>query len=198
MFRINQELIEQIKQKALLDRVPIIEDEGLQFIIEFINEKDIKSMLEIGTAVGYSSICFASSKLDLTIVTLEKDQQRYNQAKNNISLAKLNDRIDSVLTDAREFNLSQQFDCLFLDGPKAHNQQLLDLYLPNLKQDGYIIVDDVYFHGFIDHPETLKTKRLVPLVKKLSKFRNDMLNSEVYDCQYYQIGDGILIGRRRK
>lgn len=103
-----------------------------------------------------------------------------------------------MLTDAREFNLSQQFDCLFLDGPKAHNQQLLDLYLPNLKQDGYIIVDDVYFHGFIDHPETLKTKRLVPLVKKLSKFRNDMLNSEVYDCQYYQVGDGILIGRRRK
>lgn len=198
MFRINQELIEQIKQKALLDRVPIIEDEGLQFIIDFINEKDIKSMLEIGTAVGYSSICFASSKQDLTIVTLEKDQQRYDQAKNNISLAKLNDRINSVLTDAREFNLSQQFDCLFLDGPKAHNQQLLDLYLPNLKQDGYIIVDDVYFHGFIDHPETLKTKRLVPLVKKLSKFRNDMLNSEVYDCQYYQIGDGILIGRRRK
>ena len=198
MFRINQELIEQIKQKALLDRVPIIEDEGLQFIIDFINEKDIKSMLEIGTAVGYSSICFASSKLDLTIVTLEKDQQRYNQAKNNISLAKLNDRINSVLTDAREFNLSQQFDCLFLDGPKAHNQQLLDLYLPNLKQDGYIIVDDVYFHGFIDHPETLKTKRLVPLVKKLSKFGNDRLNSEVYDCQYYQVGDGILIGRRRK
>lgn len=198
MFRINQELIEQIKQKALLDRVPIIEDEGLQFIIDFINEKDIKSMLEIGTAVGYSSICFASSKQDLTIVTLEKDQQRYDQAKNNISLAKLNDRINSVLTDAREFNLSQQFDCLFLDGPKAHNQQLLDLYLPNLKQDGYIIVDDVYFHGFIDHPETLKTKRLVPLVKKLSKFRNDMLNSEVYDCQYYQVGDGILIGRRRK
>ena len=198
MFKINQELIEQIKQKALLDRVPIIEDEGLQFIVDFINEKDIKSMLEIGTAVGYSSICFASSQLDLTIVTLEKDQQRYNQAKNNISLAKLNDRINSVLTDAREFNLSQQFDCLFLDGPKAHNQQLLDLYLPNLKQDGYIIVDDVYFHGFIDHPETLKTKRLVPLVKKLSKFRNDMLNSEVYDCQYYQVGDGILIGRRRK
>ena len=198
MFKINQELIEQIKQKALLDRVPIIEDEGLQFIVDFINEKDIKSMLEIGTAVGYSSICFASSKQDLTIVTLEKDQQRYDQAKNNISLAKLNDRINSVLTDAREYNLSQQFDCLFLDGPKAHNQQLLDLYLPNLKQDGYIIVDDVYFHGFIDHPETLKTKRLVPLVKKLSKFRNDMLNSEVYDCQYYQVGDGILIGRRRK
>ena len=198
MFRINQELIEQIKQKALLDRVPIIEDEGLQFIADFINEKDIKSMLEIGTAVGYSSICFASSKLDLTIVTLEKDQQRYDQAKNNISLAKLNDRINSVLTDAREFNLSQHFDCLFLDGPKAHNQQLLDLYLPNLKQDGYIIVDDVYSHGFIDHPETLKTKRLVPLVQKLSKFRNDMLNSKVYDCQYYQVGDGILIGRRRK
>ncbi|MGN1399094.1 MAG: O-methyltransferase [Erysipelotrichaceae bacterium] len=198
MFEINQELISHIKQQALADKVPIIEDEGLEFVISFIKDHDIKSLLEVGTAVGYSSICFASSKTDLRIVTLEIDPQRHQKAKENISLANLNDRIEPILTDARSFSLTGEFDCLFLDGPKAHNQQLLQMYLPNLKPDGYIIVDDVYFHGFIDHPETLQTKRLVPLVKKLGKFRNDMLESKQFQCQYYQIGDGILIGRRRK
>ncbi len=190
-------LIEKIKIDALSQKVPIMEDEGLQYVINFLQEKNIGSLLEIGTAVGYSSICFASAKEDLHIVTLEKDEQRYQQALKNIRMVGLQQRIKAILTDAREFCLDEQFDCLFLDGPKAHNQQLLDMYSRNLKKGGYIIVDDVYFHGFVDHPETLKTARLKPLVKKLIKFRNDMLESSEYECRYLQIGDGLLICKRR-
>jgi predicted O-methyltransferase YrrM len=75
---------------------------------------------------------------------------------------------------------------------------LLENYSRNLKKGGYIVVDDVYFHGFVDHPETLNTPRLKPLVKKLTKFRNDMLNSSEYESQYLEIGDGLLICRRRE
>ncbi len=194
----NIELISEIKTEALENKVPIIEDDGLNYVLEFLKEKDIKSLLEIGTAVGYSSICFASSKSDLKIVTLEKDETRYKKALENIHKVNLEDRITAILTDAREFTLDQQFDCLFLDGPKAHNQQLLENYSRNLKKGGYIVVDDVYFHGFVDHPETLNTPRLKPLVKKLTKFRNDMLNSTEYESQYLEIGDGLLICRRRE
>ncbi len=194
----NIELISEIKKEALENKVPIMEDDGLNYVLKFLKEKDIKSLLEIGTAVGYSSICFASSKSDLKIVTLEKDEVRYKKALENIHKVNLEDRITAILTDAREYTLDQQFDCLFLDGPKAHNQQLLENYSRNLKKGGYIVVDDVYFHGFVDHPETLNTPRLKPLVKKLTKFRNDMLNSSEYESQYLEIGDGLLICRRRE
>ena len=191
-------LIEKIKSEALRENVPIMEDEGLQYVINFLKEKNICSLLEIGTAVGYSSIYFASAKEDLHIVTLEKNEQRYQKALKNIKDVGLQDRIKAILTDARQFYLDEMFDCLFLDGPKAHNQQLLEMYTKNLKKGGYIIVDDVYFHGFIDNPEKLNTPRLKPLVKKLGKFRQDMLESKEYESIYLEIGDGLLICKRRE
>ncbi len=193
----NANLIETIKQKALEDKVPIMEDESLKYVVSFLKENNITSLLEIGTAVGYSSICFASSNPKLRIVTLEIDEKRYNIAQKNISLANLEDRITAILTDAREYGLDEKFDVLFLDGPKAHNQQLFERYLKNLKDDGTIIVDNVYFHGYIDSPELIKKKRLRPLVRKLAKFREDMLNHPDFASEYLEIGDGLLICRRR-
>ncbi len=193
----NAILIETIKQKALEDKVPIMEDESLKYVVSFLKENNVTSLLEIGTAVGYSSICFASSNPELRIVTLEIDEKRYNIAQKNISLANLEDRITAILTDAREYDLDEKFDVLFLDGPKAHNQQLFERYLKNLKDDGTIIVDNVYFHGYIDNPELIKKKRLRPLVRKLAKFREDMLNHPDFDSKYIEIGDGLLICKRR-
>ena len=111
----NAILIETIKQKALEDKVPIMEDESLKYVVSFLKENNVTSLLEIGTAVGYSSICFASSNPELRIVTLEIDEKRYNIAQKNISLANLEDRITAILTDAREYDLDEKFDVLFLD-----------------------------------------------------------------------------------
>ncbi len=194
----NEKLIATIKQKALKDKVPIMEDESLKYVVNYLKTNNISSLLEIGTAVGYSSICFASFNPQLKIVTLEIDETRYQIAKENIKLATLEDRVTAILTDAREFQTEEKFDCLFLDGPKAHNQELLNRYLKNLKQDGVIIVDNIYFHGYIDNPELLKKKRLRPLVKKLAKFREEMLNHPDFESEYLKIGDGLLVCRRRK
>ncbi|HPW53442.1 MAG TPA: class I SAM-dependent methyltransferase [Erysipelotrichaceae bacterium] len=194
----NRQLIETIKQKALSDKVPIMEDAGLNYVIAYLKDNNLSSLLEIGTAVGYSSICFASSNPKLKIVTLEKDEQRHNIAKENIRLAKLENRVAAVLADAREYDLNDMFDVIFLDGPKAHNQQLFERYLKNLKAEGTVIVDNVYFHGFVDNPELLEKKRLKPLVRKLAKFRDDMLNHPDFESRYLEIGDGLLVCRRRK
>lgn len=193
----NEVLISQIKEKALRDNVPIIEDPSLAYIINYLKENDINSMLEIGTAVGYSSICFASAKEDLHITTIEIDEFRYKVAKENIEKANLKNRINPILANAREFKLDGKYDCLFLDGPKAHNQQLLQMYEKNLNTNGIIIVDDVYFHGFIDGPIENVGKRLKPLVIKFKEFRENMLNNPKYDTRYLEIGDGLLICRKK-
>ncbi len=194
----NENLIESIKQRALADKVPIMEDESLNYVVNYLKENKITSLLEVGTAVGYSSICFANSNPKLKIVTLEKDETRYNIAVENIKLANLEKRVIAVLADAREYQLHDKFDVLFLDGPKAHNQQLLERYLRNLKEDGIVIVDNMYFHGYIDNPELIKKKRLKPLVLKLAKFKEDMLNHPDFVSEYIEIGDGLLICKRRE
>ncbi len=193
----NEELIEQMKQQALIDKVPIMEQEGIDYLKEWLLQHHIQSLLEVGTAIGYSSIVFASWCPELSIVTLEKDESRYLQAKENIAKANLQGRIETVLTDAREYQEERLFDAIFLDGPKAHNQELFDHYLKNLKPEGWVIIDDVWFHGLIDDPGQIKTRRVRTMVRKLGKFRDDMLSNPDYESEYLQIGDGVLICKRR-
>ncbi|MBO4219001.1 MAG: O-methyltransferase [Erysipelotrichaceae bacterium] len=194
----NEELIAQIRQKAREDGVPIMDDEGIDYVADFLKRSRVDSLLEIGTAVGYSAIVFASCSEDLHIVTLENDEQRYRQAVENIAEAGLKERITPILTDARQYHLEGKFRCLFLDGPKAHNAELLKIYQDNLTDDGIIIVDDVYLYGILDDPGRKIKRRLRPLVQKLRDFREGMLSDPAYESTYLQIGDGLLICKKRE
>ena len=192
-----EEIIWEIKQKALDDRVPIMEDEGMDYLCRFLQENNVHKLLEVGTAVGYSSIMMAHSNPELRILTLEQDEERYTEAVYNIKRCHMEDRINAVCTNAREYDTDEMFDVIFLDGPKAHNQQLFERFEKNLNPGGYFIIDDVWFHGFIDNPELMRSKRLKKLVSKLKRFTDNMMNNSDYECTYLKIGDGVLIARRR-
>ncbi|MCR5066550.1 MAG: O-methyltransferase [Erysipelotrichaceae bacterium] len=194
----NEELIKQIREQAVKDGVPVMEEESIDYVRRFLKENSVRSMLEIGTAVGYSSIVFASYIEDLRIVTLENDPERHRQAVANIERAGLSDRIKPLLADARQFSLDEKFQCLFLDGPKAHNEELYKIYRDNLTDDGIIIVDDVYLYGILDDPQRKIKRRLRPLVNKLRAFREEMLSDAAYESTYLQIGDGLLICKKRE
>lgn len=192
-----EEIIWEIKQKALDDRVPIMEDEGMDYLCRFLQENNVHTLLEVGTAVGYSSIMMVHSNPELRILTLEQDEERYTEAVYNIKRCHMEDRINAVCTNAREYDTDEMFDVIFLDGPKAHNQQLFERFEKNLNPGGYFIIDDVWFHGFIDNPELMRSKRLKKLVSKLKRFTDNMMNNSNYECTYLRIGDGVLIARRR-
>ncbi len=192
-----EEIIWEIKQKALDDRVPIMEDEGMDYLCRFLQENKVHTLLEVGTAVGYSSIMMAHCNPELRILTLEQDEERYAEAVYNIKRCHMENRIDAVCTNAREYDTDEMFDVIFLDGPKAHNQQLFERFEKNLNPGGYFIIDDVWFHGFIDNPELMRSKRLKKLVSKLKQFTDNMMKNSDYECTYLKIGDGVLIARRR-
>ncbi|MBQ1521666.1 MAG: class I SAM-dependent methyltransferase [Erysipelotrichaceae bacterium] len=192
-----EEIIWEIKQKALDDRVPIMEDEGMDYLCRFLQENNVQTLLEVGTAVGYSSMMMVHSNPELRILTLEQDEERYTEAVYNIKRCHMEDRINAVCTNAREYDTDEMFDVIFLDGPKAHNQQLFERFEKNLNPGGYFIIDDVWFHGFIDNPELMRSKRLKKLVSKLKRFTDNMMNNSNYECTYLKIGDGVLIARRR-
>jgi len=193
----NDSLIEEMKEYALRNDVPIMEDDALCFLGQFLAEHNIKSLLEIGTAIGYSSIFLAKDNPELSIVTLEIDDERSTLAEKNITEAMMENRITVIKGDARKYSTREQFDAILLDGPKAHNSQLKKRFEGNLKKGGYLIVDDVYFHGLVNHLELVRTRRLRTLVRKIGEFNEELLNDPGYETTYIEIGDGLMTARKR-
>ena len=194
----DDNLLTDIREKAMRAAIPVMDEDSLYYIRDFIGNYHIEKMLEVGTAVGYSASVIASYNPSLQIVTLEKDEERYQQAVKNIALLNLENQIQPVLTDALEYETDELFDMILLDGPKAHNRELLEKYEKNLKPHGYFIIDDVYFHGYIEHPEVIRTRRLRTLVTRFSEFIEYMKTNPDYECTYLGIGDGLLIAQRRR
>ncbi len=190
--------IARIKEKALEEGVPIIKDEGLAFLLNVIKERNCKDILELGTAVGYSSIQMAKTDEKIRIDTIEKNEEMYLQAVENIRNEKLDGRIFVHFTPIEEYRTDRRYDLIFVDAAKAQYGKYLEQFLPNLKEDGIMFFDNMVFHGLIYEVDTITSRSLRALVKKIIKFREKVLNDERFDIiMFDSIGDGILILTRR-
>lgn len=192
-------MIEEIKNKALLEGVPIIKDEGLAFLLNFVKEHNIKNILELGTAVGYSSMLMASLDKDIHIDTIEKMPDMYNQAIANIKNNNLDNQITCYHMPIEEFKTDKIYDLVFVDAAKAQYGKYTEQFLPNLKEDGFMLYDNMIFHGLIYKVDEIESKNLRNMVKKIIKFREFVKNDNRFDIiMFDNIGDGILILSRRK
>ena len=192
------EKIEEIKEKALEEGVPIIKDEGLAFLLNVIETHHCKDILELGTAVGYSAIQMARIRPDIRIDTIEKDEEMYRQAAANIQREGLEQRIFVHCLPIEEYRSDRMYDLIFVDAAKAQYGKYLEQFLPSLKQDGIMFFDNMVFHGLIYQTDAIASRSLRSLVKKIVKFREKVLNDERFDIILFDsIGDGILILTRR-
>ena len=192
-------MIEEIKNKAINDGVPIIKDEGLTFLLDFIKEHNCKSILELGTAVGYSSINMAKLGNDIHIDTIEKVEDMYNQAIKNINENNLDKQICVHFMPIEDFKTDKMYDLVFVDAAKAQYGKYMEQFLPNLNKDGYMVFDNMIFHGLIYKVDEIESKNLRHLVSKIIKFRELVKNDNRFDIiEYDKIGDGILVLSRRK
>ena len=192
-------MIEEIKHKALEEGVPIIKDEGLDFLLNFIKEKGNKDILELGTAVGYSAMEMAAINKDIHIDTIEKNEDMYKQAIVNIENSEYKDQINAYFMPIEEFKTSKKYDFIFVDAAKAQYGKYMEQFLPNLKEDGYMLFDNMIFHGLIYQVENIESKNLRNLVKKIIKFSEMVHNDDRFDImEFDNIGDGILLLTRRK
>ena len=188
-----------IKDKALKEGVPIIKDEGLAFLLNLIRERNCKEILELGTAVGYSSIQMALLDKNIHIDTIEKNKDMFTQAIDNIKANNLEKQIEVFFMPIEEYHSDKMYDLIFVDGPKAQYGKHLEMFIDNLKEDGVMLFDNMVFHNLIYDVDNIESKNLRNLVKKIIKFREKVLNDERFDiilCD--SIGDGMLVLTRRR
>lgn len=189
-------MIEEIKKSALNNKVPIMKDEGIKFLIGFIKENKIKDILEIGTAVGYSAIRMASVSKDIKVTSIERDQERYLEAVKNIKQAKLEDRVDLIFNDALNVKLNSKFDLIFIDAAKGKNIEFFENFEKNLKSGGYIITDNLKFHGYVDmNLEDIESRNIRGLVKKIRKYVEFLKENKKYQTEFLELGDGISVSK---
>ena len=192
-------MIDEIKTKALEEGVPIIRDEGLAFLLNYIEEHGCRQILELGTAVAYSAIQMASLSKDIHIDTIEKDEKMYEQALVNIKESGLAEQIDVFFMPIEEFSSDRKYDLIFVDAAKAQYGKYTEQFLDNLSEDGAMIYDNMVFHGLVYDIENISSRSLKNLVKKIVKFSEMVHNDERFDImEFDNIGDGILVLTRRK
>jgi predicted O-methyltransferase YrrM len=191
----NHQLV-SLRRYAKKHNVPIITEEGSDFLRQLVILKNPKSILEIGTAIGYTSIqlCKNSSS---GITTIERDIDMAIIAKEEIEKSGCIDRIHLIVDDALFVDAKQlgPFDLIFIDAAKAQNQHLFDKYKKRLNPEGVIVVDNLSFHGIT--VDTSKSRQLKAMVRKIEEFKNYLLKQNEFDTVIYQIGDGMSVSVKR-
>lgn len=191
-----RELIKTIYNYGVLNKVPIMSEDTIETINNIINKKNIHSILEIGTAIAYSTICFASNKNIDRIVSIERDDNRYEKALQNVKESCLNN-ITLIHDDAFNVNINDKFDLIIIDAAKSQNMKFLDKFKLNLSSDGIIIIDNLDFHGYVGKSSEIKSRNLRQMVRKIEKFIDYLDNNEEFDVEYVKVGDTIGICKRK-
>lgn len=193
-----KEEIESIKNYALENNVPIMQDEGINYLTNYIKRNKIKKILEIGTAIGYSAImmCLVDSEIEVT--TIERDEKRYLEAIKNVKKFKLEDRINLIYNDALEVKINDTYDLIFIDAAKAQNTKFFEKFERNLRVGGSIITDNMYFHGLVfKDEEEIGSRNLRQLVRKVKNYTLFLERNNKYDTEFLNIGDGLAISIKK-
>lgn len=190
------DILKEIEKYAEEKNVPIMNKEGIAFLCELIKKYNVKSILEIGSAIGYSSIKMALLDKDIKVTTIERDEERYNEAVKNINNCNLNDQINIILGDALETEITGSYDMIFIDAAKSQNIKFFNKYKVLLNKKGIIVTDNMSFHGLVEEKERIRNKNLRQLVNKIKKYIVFLKENEEFNTVFYKEGDGVAVSEK--
>ncbi len=189
--------MKELEEYAKINNIPIMQKDGILYLINYIKENNIKNILEIGSAIGYSSIMMASINSDIRITTIESDKDRYDLAVFNIKKYNLDKQINIIYGDAVDTDITGMYDLIFIDAAKGKNIFFFEKYKNNLVKRGTIITDNLSFHGLVEDSDLVKTKNQRGIVNKIKDFISFLDNNEEFATEYIPVGDKIAISKRR-
>ena len=192
----NEKLLEMIEYANQND-VPIMQNEGIAFLIMLLNVKKPLRILEIGSAIGFSSSVMALNS-NAKIDTIERDAKMISECKKNHQELGLTDRINLIEGDALdtlEIVKDNKYDFIFIDAAKAQYVKFFEMYSPLLTDDGMILSDNLYFHDLLF--EEVNNRDLRQLVRKVGKYNDFLINHPEFETHIFKIGDGVGVSTRK-
>ena len=185
----------EIEKYAKENNIPIMEKDGIEFLINYIKENNLKSILEIGTAIGYSAIKMASISKNIKVTTIERDEKRYEEALKNISKFNLQNQINAILDDAFNIELNEKYDLIFIDAAKSQYIKFFEKFKKNLTSNGTIISDNLHFHGLVAGTDENLSRNVKGIVRKLRNYIDFLKENKEFKTEFIDIGDGIGISK---
>jgi predicted O-methyltransferase YrrM len=165
--------------------------------MRYIKSHNVKKILEIGSAIGYSAILMASADEDINVTTIERDENRYMECLKNIKKCDLDKKINVVYQDALEVNLTGvSYDLIFIDAAKGQNTKFFEMYKNFLYPGGTIITDNINFHGYVGHSADIESKNLRELVTKIEDYILFLKNNKEFTTEFLSIGDGLSVSKK--
>ena len=192
-LNINEEIIAR-RQDALSRGIPVADDETLQFLLVTLAMCKPKRILEIGTAVGLSAVAMLYACPDARLTTMELEEERYVEAKENFSHFGVTDRVTAHLGDAGEIlaMMDGEFDFVFLDGPKAQYEKYLFDLKRLMKKGAILFADDVLLYGWVSGEEPTPQKRH-SIVDKIRSYLQTITVDKDFITSVLNVGDGVAL-----
>ena len=187
-----------MEQYAKEKNVPIIEKDSIAYIMKYIKTHNVRNILEIGSAIGYSAILMASSSKEVKVTTIERDEARYMECLKNVKKCGFDKEVNVVFQDALDVNLTGvSYDLIFIDAAKGQYKKFFEKFKHFLSPGGVIITDNLKFHGYVEKKETIDSKNLRGIVDKIESYVEFLKNNEEFDTEFIDLGDGLSVSSRK-
>ncbi|WP_099158605.1 O-methyltransferase [Virgibacillus ndiopensis] len=196
----QEDWVTDLERQAKEERVPIMDPLGMNYLMQLIKMTKPKTILEIGTAIGYSALRMLEAHPNAQIVTIERDERRYNQALENIQRQSKQNHIHVIYGDAleksQEIKDRGSFDMMFIDAAKGQYQRFFELYSQLVPRGGIIVSDNVLFKGYVadsskDHPRHSK------IGQKVRNYNEWLVRHPEFSTTIVPIGDGVAISIKK-
>lgn len=188
----------EMEEYAQDKNIPIIEKDSIAFIMKYIKLNKVKKILELGSAIGYSSILMASTENDIEVTTIEKDEIRYLECLKNVKKCNLETRVNVVFQDALDVNLSGvSYDLIFIDAAKGDYIKFFEKYKFFLNPGGVIITDNLKFYGYVKNKKDIQNDKLKKVVDRIDEYIKFLKENDEFITKFYDIGDGLSISYKK-
>ncbi len=196
----RNELLMEMEQYAKDHHVPIMQLSAIDVLNQLLRIQNPSSILEIGTAIGYSALRMANTLPNCTIVTVERDPERVSLAKQFIARSEVANRITVIEGDALEVDVESvqsTFDAVFIDAAKGQYMRFFEKYAPLVPSGGILYIDNMYMHGLSDLDIKEVPRRKRTMIRNLKTFADWIMEHPDYDSTFFPVGDGLLICLKR-